>query len=119
MSFAGHLHAIRYGSRSELAVAAAVVVGIVATAGHWLGLVVAGALLGVVASSTGRALVLGCYFGFFVLVAYGIVLIWYGVLGAVAGAFPLSVGLVAVSVLVPTATAAIVRYGTPVATTDR
>jgi hypothetical protein len=112
MSATERLRGLREGRRSETAVVAVFVVGLLVSAVHWAGLVVAGALLGLVAVSTGRAFVLGVYFGTFVLAAYGVVLAWYGTLGSVAGAFPLSVGLFAVSVALPTAAATIVRLGT-------
>lgn len=112
MSVTRRLRDLREGPRAETAVLAVFVVGLLASAVHWAGLVIAGALLGLVAVSTGRAFVLGVYFGAFVLAAYGAVLVWYGTLGSVAGAFPLSLGLLAVSVVLPTAAATIVRLGT-------
>ena len=92
----------------------AFVVGLLAVTVHWTGLVVGGALVGLLATSTGRAVVLGFEFGLVVLVAYAVLLSWYGVLGAVLGAFPLSVGLVAVALGVPTVTAVVVRFGVDV-----
>ncbi|WP_178917029.1 hypothetical protein [Natronomonas gomsonensis] len=112
MSAAERLRGVREGPRTEAAILAVFVVGVIASAVHWAGLVVAGALLGLVAVSTGRAFVLGVYFGAFVLGTYGVVLAWHGTLGSVATAFPLSLGILAVSVVLPTAAATIVRFGT-------
>jgi hypothetical protein len=112
MSAAERLRGVREGPRAEAAILVVFVVGVLASVVHWAGLILAGALLGLVAVSTGRAFVLGVYFGAFVLVAYGVVLAYHGTISAVATAFPLSLGLLAVSVVLPTAAATIVRFGT-------
>ena len=112
-SLPGKLHRLREGPHSDAALAMAFLVGLLATAVHWGGLVVGGVLVGVLASSTTRAFVLGLYLGAVVLVAYAALLVWYGVLGAVVGATPLSLGTVAIAVAVPTATAVVVRLVTP------
>ena len=105
---------LRNGRRAEVALALAFSVGLLATTVHWAGLVIGGALVGILSVSTARAAVLGFEFGLVVLVAYAFVLSWSGVLGAVFGTFPLSVGLVAVALGVPTVTAAVVRFGVDV-----
>jgi hypothetical protein len=118
MNVAGRLDRLRQGRQSETAVVTVFVAGLLASSVHWVGLVVAGGTIGIVATSTTRAFVLGVYFGTFVLLAYGVVLAWYGTLGTVAGAFPLSVGLLAIAVVLPTLTAVIVRFGTRLDTDD-
>ena len=105
---------LRSGRRAELALALAFAVGLLAATVHWTGLLVGGALVGILSVSTGRAAVLGFEFGLVILITYAFVLAWYGVLGAVFGAFPLSVGLVAVALGVPTVTAVVVRFGVDV-----
>ena len=109
----GRLHRLREGPYSEAAVAMTFLIGVLATAVHWGGLVVGGVLIGVLASSTSRAFVLGLYFGTVVLLAYAALLGWYGVLGAAAGATPLSLATVAIGLAVPTATAVVARLLTP------
>lgn len=103
---------LRTGPHAETALALAFVVGLLATTVHWIGLVLGGVLVGLLAPSTSRATVLGFEFGLTVLVTYAAVLLWYGVLGAVFGAFPLSVGLIAIAVGLPTLVAAVVGYAT-------
>jgi hypothetical protein len=64
------LAAVRSGRGADLALGVATVVGLAATAVHWTGLVVAGVLVGAVASSHARALVHGLSFGAVVLVVF-------------------------------------------------
>ncbi|WP_254822148.1 hypothetical protein [Haloglomus halophilum] len=73
------------------------------------GLVVGGLLVGVAAGSLGRAAQLGCYFGGLVLVAWGVVLVLFGVFGAVATATPLSLLALVLGVALPTLAAVTVR----------
>ena len=115
----GRLHRLREGPYSEAVLATAFLVGLLATTVHWIGLVVGGVLVGVLASSTTRAFVLGMYVGAVVLLAYAALLVWHGVLGAVAGATPLSLGTVAIALAIPTATAMVVRFVTPASGVDR
>ena len=109
----GGLRRLREGPHADAVLAMAFLVGLLATGVHWGGLVVGGVLVGVVASSTARAFVLGTYFGTVVLLAYAALLAWHGVLGAVAGATPLSLGTVAIALAIPTATAIVARLATP------
>ena len=109
----GRLHRLREGPYSEAAVAMTFLIGVLATTVHWGGLVVGGVLVGVLASSTARAFFLGLYFGAVVLLAYAALLGWYGVLGAVAGATPLSLATMSIGLAIPTATAVVARLVTP------
>ncbi|WP_255195927.1 hypothetical protein [Halorarius litoreus] len=83
------LATFRESDRVEPALAVAFVVGLVATAVHPAGLVVGGALVGLFARSLSRAFVLGLTFGLAVLVAWALVLLWFGTLVAVATAVPI------------------------------
>jgi hypothetical protein len=69
---------VRTGDRADLALFVATVVGLAATAVHWTGLVVAGLLVGVVASSQRRALVHGLSFGAVALLAFAVWLLAAG-----------------------------------------
>jgi hypothetical protein len=71
---------VRRGRFAEPALLVAVVVGLAATTLHWGGLVLGGALVGVVSESTRRAVVNGLSFGLFVLVVAGAWLAWQGAL---------------------------------------
>lgn len=103
------LATFRESDRAELALAAAYLVGLVATALHPAGLVIAGALLGLLAPSLRRAVVHGLSFGLAVLVAWALVLLWFGTLGAVATATPLIYVAVAAAFALPTLGALAVR----------
>ncbi|MFC7175580.1 hypothetical protein [Halosegnis marinus] len=99
----------RETGRADLALTAALVVGLAATAVHPAGLAVGGALAGLLAPTLRRALVLGVGFGLAVLVAWALVLLWYGTLLAVATAFPLVYIAVGSGLLVPPLAAVAVR----------
>ena len=73
------------------------------------GLVVGGALAGLVARSQLRALTLGCYFGGTVLLGWVLALVLFGVFGPVASAWPLSGLAVALGLGLPTLAAVGVR----------
>jgi hypothetical protein len=73
------------------------------------GLVVGGLLVGVAAGSLGRAAQLGCYFGGLVLVVWGVVLVLFGVFGAVATATPLSLLALVLGFALPALAAVTVR----------
>lgn len=103
------LTAFRESDRADLALTAALVVGLAATAVHPVGLAVGGALVGLLATSLERALVLGVGFGVAVLVGWALVLLWYGALVAVATAFPLVYIAVAAGLGVPPLAAVAVR----------
>lgn len=103
------LAAFRESDRVELALAASFAVGVLATAVHPAGLVVGGALVGLFASSLGRAAVLGLSLGITVLAAWGVALLWFGTLGAVATAVPLVYIAVGSALGLPTLGALAVR----------
>lgn len=79
----------RQSDRAEPALAAAFLLGLVATAIHPAGLVVGGVLVGLFATSLSRAFVLGVVFGLTVLFVWALVLLWFGTFLAVATAVPL------------------------------
>ncbi|MFB6188402.1 MAG: hypothetical protein ABEI57_00825 [Halapricum sp.] len=62
--------AIRTGPRAELMTAVAFVLVLPLAAVHWLGLVAAGAIVGLTAATTRRALVLGVFLGLFVVLGF-------------------------------------------------
>ena len=103
------LSEFRESARLEPALAVAFVVGLVATAVHPAGLVVGGVLVGLFATSISRAFVLGLTFGLTVLVAWAVVLLWFGTLVAVATAVPLVYIAIAAAVGLPTLGAVAVR----------
>lgn len=72
---------LRTGPRAELVTGVAFVLALPLGTVHWLGLAAGGALVGLTASSTRRALVLGVYLGLFVVVAFVGWLWLAGVLG--------------------------------------
>jgi len=63
----------------------AIAVGIALSTLSWLGIVVGGALVGLVATSLSRAVVAGVGFGIIVILTWGVWLAWGGAAGAVAG----------------------------------
>ncbi|MWG33966.1 hypothetical protein [Halomarina oriensis] len=79
--------ALRTGEYSDVLVVFTFLVGLAVTAVHWVGLVVGGLLLGVLAPSFWRAVQYGLYFGIAVLAAFLAYLWLFGALGqfAVAG----------------------------------
>jgi hypothetical protein len=100
---------VRQGDRAETVLLAAIVVGLVATAVSWWGLLLGGGLVGLAAPTLRRALVTGLYFGFTVLVAFLVYLLVVGALGpylAMGALFYLSV---AIAVVVPTLSALAAR----------
>jgi hypothetical protein len=103
------LAAFRRNDRVDLALAVAFLVGLVATAVHPAGLVVGGVLVGLFASSLSRAVVLGLAFGISVLVAWALVLLWFGTVLAVATATPLVYVSLAAGLGLPTLGAVAVR----------
>ncbi|WP_224269467.1 hypothetical protein [Haloprofundus salinisoli] len=100
---------IRTGRYAELALILATVVGVAATMVHWAGLLVGGALVGLVATSVSRAVVNGLTFGLVVLFAFAA---WILVEGLPSAAVELgdiwALGVVAAFVL-PLAAAVAVR----------
>lgn len=103
------LAAFREGDRVDLAIGVATFVGLVATAVHPAGLVVGGALVGLVAPTLPRALVLGLGVGVAVLVAWGALLLWFGTLLPVAAAAPLVYVAVGSALGLPALSAVAVR----------
>ncbi|WP_255149600.1 hypothetical protein [Halorarius halobius] len=99
----------RESDRVEAALAAAFVVGLAATAIHPAGLVVGGALVGLLAPSLSRAGVLGLWFGVAVLGTWALALLWFGTLGAVATAAPLVYVAVGSALALPPLAALAVR----------
>ncbi|WP_224447048.1 hypothetical protein [Haloprofundus salilacus] len=71
---------IRTGRYAELALILATVVGVAATTVHWTGLLVGGALVGLLAASLSRAVVNGLTFGLVVLFAFAAWLLYEGAL---------------------------------------
>lgn len=65
----------------ESAMVVGFIVGIVVGSLHWVGLVVAGLIVGIVAPSMWRAIQYGLYVGGLVLFAFALWLIWMGSLG--------------------------------------
>jgi hypothetical protein len=66
-----------------VALSVAIIVGLVLSAVHWLGLVVGGALVGLVAATLPRALLSGLGFGLLVATVWALVLVLSGALGDV------------------------------------
>jgi hypothetical protein len=87
-------------TQRRVALIVAVLLGIAATAIHWVGLFVAGALVGLTRQSLRRALLAGLGFGLLVLVLFFVVtpLVTPGNLSALA---PLSYVTVAIALLGP------------------
>jgi hypothetical protein len=71
---------VRRGRYAEPALLLAVLVGVAASAVHWGGLVLGGALVGLVSHSLRRAVVNSFSFGLFVLVCFAGWLAWQGAL---------------------------------------
>jgi hypothetical protein len=71
---------VRRGRYAEPALLVAVLVGVAVSAVHWGGLVLGGALVGLVSHSLRRAVVNGFSFGLFVLVCFAGWLAWQGAL---------------------------------------
>ncbi|MFC5368156.1 hypothetical protein [Salinirubrum litoreum] len=71
---------VRRGRYAEPALLVAVLVGVAVSAVHWGGLILGGALVGLVSHSLRRAVVNGFSFGLFVLVCFAGWLAWQGAL---------------------------------------
>lgn len=71
---------VRRGRYAEPALLVAVLVGVAVSAIHWGGLILGGALVGLVSHSLRRAVVNGFSFGLFVLVVFAGWLAWQGAL---------------------------------------
>lgn len=79
----------------------AVVAGLVVASVHWVGLVVGGALVGLVASDLLRALLAGLGFGLLAVTLWAGSLWWVGSLGAVLAMGELALVSVAIGLLTP------------------
>jgi hypothetical protein len=100
---------VRVGDRAELAAAVVFLVGLLASAVHWSGLLLGGALLGLVASSVRRATLTGTYLGVFVLFSFGLYLFVVGALSAYLSMGVLLLASVGFSVGLPALAAGAVR----------
>ncbi|MEF8776720.1 MAG: hypothetical protein V5A43_09505 [Haloarculaceae archaeon] len=100
---------LRHGRHAESAFLLAVVVGLVASAVHWAGLVLGGALVGFVAPTLRRSLVTGLFFGFTVFVAFLVYLLVVGAASKYAAMGMLLYLSVAIAVLLPPIAALAVR----------
>ena len=100
---------VRVGDRAELAASVVFLVGLIASAVHWSGLLVGGALLGLVASSVRRAMLTGVYLGVSVLFVFGVSLVVVGALSAYLSTGVLLLASVGFSVGLPALAAGAVR----------
>jgi len=102
---------LRSGPRSELVTLAAFVLAVPLGTVHWLGLVAGGALVGLTASSTRRALVFGVYLGAFAVVAF-VGWLWIaGVLGKAIATGQLFGASVAIAFVFPILGASVRGFG--------
>jgi hypothetical protein len=98
----GSLARLRENSRYHwFALAVACLVGLVAATAHWPGLVLGGALVGLVAASLRRALLAGVGFGAFVLTVWGGLFAVSGSLGAAVAVGEFTVLAVAIAFGLP------------------
>lgn len=110
MTDTARLFAVREGDRADPAMVVAVLAGIVLGVVHPVGFVVGGALVGLVASTPARAVVLGVYLGGVTLVLAGLV---EALVGQLWPTIPLAAPLlVAAALVVPTLVAGAVRAAT-------
>jgi len=105
----GRLATVRTGRYADLALLAAFLVGLAATTVHWAGLVLGGLLVGLVASSTARALATALSFGLVVLAVFGGWLAWNGALAEQLATGPLLVVTVGGALALPAVAAVGVR----------
>lgn len=97
------------GDRSDLVSTVAFLVAFVPSVFHWSGLLVSGALVGIVAPSVSRALLTGLYLGFALLFAFAVYLWWLGSLSAFLGMGIVLYASAGLTVLLPTLAAGAVR----------
>jgi hypothetical protein len=100
---------VRTGRYAELALVLATLVGVAVTAVSWVGLVVGGVLVGLVATSLSRAVVNGLTFGLVVLLAFGVWLLYEGALSVVLETGQIGVLTVVAAFGLPLAAAVAVR----------
>jgi len=85
-----------------IALVAAIVLGLAAATVHWIGLVLAGALVGLVSQSLRRALLAGFGFGVLAVLVWMGSLAWAGALGKVLNTGLFGLLSVGIGILVPT-----------------
>lgn len=93
---------LREGDRADLLLAGAFVVGLVVGSVHWVGLVIGGVLVGLVAPSLRRAFLYGLYLGGAVLVVFVCWLLLVGTFGKWAGMGQLTLLSVVSGLALPT-----------------
>jgi len=92
---------LREGPRSELVTGVAFLLGVGLGSVHWLGLVAGGALVGFLAPSLRRALVLGAYLGGVVALGFVAWLFVFGAFGRAVATEPLFGLSMALSLVCP------------------
>jgi hypothetical protein len=109
VSVADRLAPVRAGRYADLALFVAVAVGLATTWVHWAGLVVGGALVGLVSTSVPRALAVGVTFGGVVLVTFAAWNAYQGTLFVWLSLGQVLVATVAAAMAVPPIAAVAVR----------
>ena len=113
MSVPQHVRAVRErvrtGDRADVAFAVAFLLGLLAPVVHWSGLVVGGALVGLVAPTVRRALLTGIYLGVAVVVAFCLFLFVTGALGPYLSMGVVLLASVGLGIAVPTLAAGAAR----------
>lgn len=112
MTDTARLFAVREGDRADPAMVVTFLAGIVLGVVHPAGFVVGGALVGLVASTPARAVVLGVYFGGVTLVLAGLVEAFVGQLWPTLPVVATVPVVVAAALAVPTLVAGAVRAAT-------
>ena len=105
------LRDLREGRNADYAFAVAWVVAVAVGALHWGGLVVGGALVGVLAPSFLRALQRGLYVGVGVLAAFGAYLLAFGALDTFLGMGQITLLTAAISLVFPVLGASVRAFG--------
>lgn len=100
------LAVVRTGKLADPALLVATVVGLASITLHWAGVVLGGALVGLLASSVRRAVAAGLTFGLLVVVVFGG---WATLRGGVALDPTHAAGAVVVAFVAPAGTAVLVR----------
>ncbi|ADQ67671.1 hypothetical protein C499_17894 [Halogeometricum borinquense DSM 11551] len=95
--------AVRTGRYGDAALLAAFAIGLAVSSVHWVGIVVAGVLVGLAASSVRRAFVLGLTFAGLLVAAFAGWMVWNGAFGAWVGAGPIPLLTAVTSLLAPVA----------------
>ena len=100
-------HAVRHGRYSEPAVVLAFPVGVALATVHWLGLVAAGALVGLLAPTLRRAVALGFTLGLVVVLTFVGYLAVFGAATPFLSMGPITWLTIALGVVLPTLGAAL------------